>query len=112
MSGNGGGSGGSGGGGAQRECPDFYEETILNSPNHIVLANIEEDDALDVVINEEGGQSIVVAVDSDGNVAGSITVGSLAHLIECIEEGYDYEAVVMDIEGGRCRVQVRLASDL
>ncbi|WP_133987068.1 hypothetical protein [Pseudodesulfovibrio indicus] len=114
MSGTGGGNGGGsgGGGGAHRECPDFFEETVLNSPNHIVLANLEEGDLLSVYLNDEGGHSTVLAVDGDGNSAGSITIGSLAQLIECLEDGYDYVAVVVSVDGGHCRVQIRLESDL
>lgn len=112
MSGSGGGSGVGGGGDSYQDCPDIFEETVLNSPNHVILANINVGDILSVTIYQEAGHPTVVAVDSGGNVAGSITAGSLARLIECLEEGYDYAAVVTAIDGGRCYVQVRLASDL
>ncbi|WP_133987064.1 hypothetical protein [Pseudodesulfovibrio indicus] len=94
-------------GGGDGDCYDYYESTILNSPDPDVLENISESEILDI----EFDGNTVYAVDDDGAYAGSITTGSLAVLIGCIEMGVDFIAIVEDLDGGRCVVTVQPESD-
>ena len=49
----------------------------------------------------------VVAKTADGKLAGSITAGQLLRLIQCIDEGFTYVAIVKTIDKGRVDVEVR-----
>ena len=55
----------------------------------------------------EGETGPVVAVTGGGQVAGSITHPSLAKLIECMQQGFKYVAIVVEVDGGACHVEVR-----
>lgn len=87
------------------DCARLFLETILSSPNPAVIANLNEGERLPLELRGERGP--VVAVAPDGQVAGSITAAALADLVECIQQGFDYVAVVLSVDGGACRVQVR-----
>lgn len=81
----------------------FNELATLASPNRGPLSTISVGDVLDVRID---GASVVVVSDSD-DVVGSITESWVGQLRECIDLGYEYEAEVESISGGRCDVTLR-----
>ena len=84
----------------------IVERTILNSPVHSVVSSIAPNTDLDVVL-ETTPRKRLVAVDSSGAVAGSITSSRLVDLIECIESGHDYVAAVLSTSSGRIEVEIR-----
>ena len=49
----------------------------------------------------------MLARTADGRTAGSITAGQMLRLLECIEGGTDYVAVVLSVTGGSVQVEVR-----
>jgi hypothetical protein len=111
MSGSGGGSGGgsgTGGGGGEHppgvDCTRILERTILNSPVAEVVRNLRRGDVLTVELRERS----LVAVTEDGQIAGALTPPLLPRIVECIGEGYEYIAIVQEVGGGRCGVEVRL----
>ena len=101
------GNGGSAGG--SRDCGDFYTETIINSPNFLFLERIEESDILDVALSESDQ---IMIYDDDENPIGSITPDDMAVLVDCLDSGYEYIAIVEEIDGGYCRVSVQPASEI
>lgn len=108
MSGSSGGGGaGSGGGGFEfTDCSQIIERTILNSPDPAVIRTLSVKDILAVIVSDAGGATRVL-VQNGSNIAGSITFGKLAALIDCIQQGNQYVAVVEQINGGSCTVQIR-----
>ena len=106
MSGSGGGGGG-GGGIGKKDCSSLFIKTYLNSPKPSVLNTLKKGDVLQVELAGTGARRIVQASTKKGAVAGSITGADLADLIACINEGYDFVAIVESVSGGSCEVTVR-----
>ena len=113
MSGSGGGR--SGGGGVERtDCEDLIDRTTLNSANPAVLKSLKVDNILRVELksNPGGVKPSVVAVRPKPRteIAGAITSAIAPRLIDCIGKGFKYVAVVRELKGGQCTVEVRLAT--
>lgn len=98
-----GGGGGVNGGG--NDCANVLQSTILNSPNPLVINTLHIGDVLRIVLLSSTGPLVVQT--NSGQTAGSITSASLHRLIECINNGFHFIAIVVEIDGGRCTVEVR-----
>ena len=102
---------GSGGGSwsepSQDPCEKLTSETTLTSPVRTVIAQLSKDMLLDIEVNNSGGTRVVQALHK-GNVAGSITSTIIQRIAECIENGHVYVAEVLSVQGGACRVRVRI----
>ena len=103
---------GSGGGGGwvdqpTDDCARLAQQTTLNSPNRMVLSGLQKGDLLEVRVSKIGRGVVVEAV-RNNQVAGSITSSIIQKLAECVENGYEYVAEVLDIQGGACRIHVRV----
>jgi len=101
------GSGGIGGGGPrgndQVSCETLMTKTILSSPNPEVIPHLKKSQVLDIELR---GASLI-ALTADGEIAGSITSSIMARIVECIRQGFEYVAIVENVSGGRCDVEVR-----
>lgn len=102
--------GGSGSGGSeipipQIDCTRISEKTVLNSPVLEVVGSLKKGDVLSVRV--QNGTSLV-AITKDGKIAGALTPPLLPRIVECIEEGFEYVAIVLSVSGGECRVHVKL----
>lgn len=101
---------GSGGGGWREEpsnsCATLQQQTTLNSPVASVLATLTVGDVLAVRVRKAGVAVVVEAIHK-GRTAGSITSSIIQLLAQCVSEGHEYVAEVLDVQGGACRVQVR-----
>jgi hypothetical protein len=102
---------GSGGGGwsevSQDPCERLTSETTLTSPVQNVIAQLAPNTLLNVEIQQIGNTHVVRAL-FNGHVAGSITSAIIQRIAECIESGHEYVAEVLSIQGGACRVRVRI----
>lgn len=87
-------------------CATLSQQTTLNSPNRPVLSQVATGTLLDVVVNKTG-KAVTVEALLNGEVAGTITSSIIQRLAECMENGYEYVAEVIDIQGGACKVQIR-----
>ena len=88
-------------------CPTLSQQTTLNSPNRAVLAQLSKGTELEVSVNKSG-KAVTVEALFNGQVAGTITSSIIQRLAECMENGYQYVAEVIDVQGGACRVHIRL----
>ena len=89
------------------ECATLAQQTVLNSPNQAVLQVLQKGDILDVVVRKTASGTVVVEALHNGQVAGAITSSIIQRLAECVEQGHDYVAeVIDDVQGGVCRVHV------
>ena len=104
MSGNGGGGGNYGGGSPSFDCNSLVMNTQLASPIPAVIATLVKGDVLDVVLVSTTGP--VQAVTSAGVVAGAILTTGIGQLIQCISDGHQFIAKVLDIKGGNCQVLI------
>lgn len=112
MSGSGGSSerydGGDGGGSAPDECSSLVVETPLNSPVAQVVRDLKKGDVLRVELEVSAAQiRTLVAKDSVGRIAGSLTPPSLMRILACIEGGFKYDAIVLDKVGGLLPVRIQ-----
>ena len=101
---------GSGGGGRTTDkvdCSTLVLKTHLNSPKAAVLKTLKKGSKLSIQLESHGGKTIVVAKASQGQAAGSITGAGLASLINCLQNGFSFHAVVISLAGGGCEVSVQ-----
>jgi hypothetical protein len=110
MSGSGGSSGGAGGSGDSGgdDCASILEITSLASPVPDVLKTLKQGDLLDLKPKTKTGP--LQAFTSKGKIAGSVTSGSAVRMINCIEKGFAFVAIVNLIDGGKCEVTIRSKS--
>jgi hypothetical protein len=90
----------------ESDCSSYYEQTPLNSPDSEVLQDLKQDDIL--TLRLDGDRGPLLALDSQGRVAGSLTMATLTNLINCIQEKYVYVAKVLKVNKGKCDVEIRL----
>lgn len=84
-------------------CESISFNTDVNSPQAEALAGLEVKDKLDVVLDN---YIVVVRRQDTGDLVGTINWSSIARLIECLEEGHAYVALIRDIEDGLVKVHV------
>lgn len=94
------------GGGVATTC-DIVERTPLNSPVGAILKTLKVGSVLEVVLDTSGGRTLLAVESMPGTRVGSLTPKSLAKLIECIEQGNHYIAVIDKVTGGMYEVEVR-----
>lgn len=102
--GGGSGGGGAGGGGGVDKCA-IVERTILNSPVQSVVGALTVGTNLLVELETNPRKRVVVKT-MQGAIAGAITSARLVDIIECLQGGYSYGAVVLSINGGRIEVEI------
>ena len=90
-------------GGSADPC-DLVERTNLNSPKKSVISALQIGAVLDVDISHGPPTQLLAKYGSQ--VAGSITSQSMHQIINCIKNGYNYQAVVIFLHGGNVRVEV------
>jgi hypothetical protein len=110
MGGSGGGGyfGGSrGGGGNECSCEDLRIRTAIVNPDLQVLRGLVVGSVLRVeLVEDDPARPRVVLCDPTGREAGSIIPSSLPRLIQCLRNGYVYEARVLEISIPRCLVEI------
>lgn len=78
------------------------ETALLHSPNPEPLGDASEGDIYSVRLQE----GAVCVVDSQGRIIGAIAEPWVGILKECIEQGRQYRARILEIDGGKCEVRV------
>lgn len=106
---SGGGSGGGGGGipDPPSDCARFTKEVVLSSPNPAVLPTLEISQILALQFEPDSNNRVIQAVTDANSVAGSVT--GETSLRNCMVEGHQYVAEVLKVQGGSCRVRIRVA---
>ena len=110
MSGNGrsssGGSGGGGGNTPPRECQQIYKPIALMSPVPEVVATLKIGERLELERFDVKGKA-TLRVLFNGLVTGAILFYA-AEILECMEKGFKYLAIVTQINGGDITLEVRM----
>lgn len=107
---SGGGSSGGGGGWTPdppSDCARFTKEVVLSSPDPAVLPTLKTDQVLNLRFEPDSNQRVIQAVTASDLVAGSVT--GETSLRNCMVEGHQYVAVILGVQGGSCRVRIRVA---
>lgn len=100
---------GSGGGSGyipvdSKNCENLSIKTQLASPKPEVISKLKVGSILDVVLTPPAGP--VQVITDDGEVAGALLPPDVAQLIECMVDGHEYHAKILDIKGGNCQVLI------
>jgi len=85
-------------------CERINIRANINSPQAEALQELELNNILTVSLQQTPQISIIVS--SDSHIIGSLTGPSITQLINCIENGHQYSATVVDLDGGSCVVLV------
>ncbi len=106
MSGSGGGGGSGGGPATVSDCAKLTKMTTLNSAIPKVVKTLRADDVLAIGL-DSGGSGRVEVRTKQGDLAGSITYSGVSALRKCIEEGWQFIAVIRSVKGGDVTVEIR-----
>lgn len=101
------GSGAGGGEGPVEDPCDIVQTAALNSPQPTVIARLNVGDVLSVVLGGTPARPILEVRDGSGAVAGSLTHRGHVAIIDCINRGNVYIAVVVEKTGGMVTVRVQ-----
>jgi len=101
--------GGSGGGGwtpttPSNPCERIKFRTTINSPQPAIVPSLKPGDVLQVMLQTT--PMIAVIVLFNGAVVGALVGTQVNGLVNCIQNGYQYEATVFSVAGGNCVVDV------
>lgn len=106
MSGSGGGGGGGGGGDPHpSQCETLRFDAQLVSTQPTGVATLKPGDVLDVGLAVLKGQTVVQVL-KNGQVVGGLTGPDANRLRGCIEDGHDFKATVLTVNGGQVRVRI------
>lgn len=108
MSGSGGGGSGGGGPGYSSPCDTLRFDSQLSSPQAAVVGTLNINDVLLIVVVPMNGQ-VVVQVLSHGQPAGGLTGPEATQLRNCIDQGHNFTATVLQIVSGQVRVRIEHA---
>lgn len=106
-------SGHSGGGGGPiinspittDSCERLTIMTYLSSPKADVIDKVKVNDILSISALSDQGP--IVATTAEGKIAGSILSSEQVRLLNCINSGTEYEAIVLSIQGGSCEIRIK-----
>lgn len=87
-----------------KDCNSLKIRTNLASPDPLVIPTLAIGDTLDVYLTPPVGPIQLIA--KNGKIAGSILPIDLEQLINCITQGHDYVAKVLNISGANCEVLI------
>lgn len=88
-------------------CSTLTFRVTLNSPQPAVLAQLAAGALLTVSIAPLPQTAVYLL--HNQQIAGSLTGQKIISLINCIQNGYQFEAEVISVLGGLCTVDVRPA---
>jgi len=88
----------------QTSCADIVLRTQLASPNPAVIAELGVGDILTIHLLSAVGP--LQALTADNVVAGAILTSNPALLINCINNGSEFQARVLSINGGDCQISI------
>jgi hypothetical protein len=104
-----GGGGGGGGGDFDRpatDCSRLRFEAHVASPVAAVLSALTVGEVLDVAQVNQSGTVSVVLNKKNGQRVGGLASPQVAQLRKCMDDGFDFQAVVLSINGAQVRVRV------
>jgi hypothetical protein len=100
-------SGGGGGSAKGDPCDELDEITDLLSPKPDVVKHLHRKQILDLVLTKEEPPILAVTRESKPKVVGSIVPLMLETLLACMEKGRRFEAEVISLAGGSCKLNIR-----
>jgi hypothetical protein len=105
-------SGGGGSGGSYSppdtgvSCANLKFDAPVQSVDPGAVQQLAEGEDLAVRLGTADGASVVEIVTGGGDYVGAL-IDRIADLLRCIQDGYQYVATVVSIDGGDVRVRVQ-----
>jgi hypothetical protein len=97
--------GGNSGGKAGADiCILLVVETSLFSPDEEVIKTLKKGSVLNIVYSGTGNR--IQAESVTGEVVGSLVGDKIIPLLRCIKDGHNYKGVVIEIQGGNCKIKI------
>lgn len=87
-----------------KDCTALKIRTKLASPDRKVIDTINIGDVLKVVLSPPAGPVNIMT--DDDQIAGAVLPMNLDTLVECISDGHEFEAKVLEINMGNCEIQI------
>jgi hypothetical protein len=109
MSGGGGGGGRASGfaaSGDGGDCGELSFQAALQSVQPDAVEDLSVGEILDVALRTDGHPPVIEVRTAEGAVVGAL-IQRVPELLRCIQDGFQYVAEVLHIEGGHVRVEVR-----
>jgi hypothetical protein len=103
--------GGSGSGGSwvptapSNQCVRLAFRASINSPQPNIVSSLTIGNVLDVKLQTTPTIAVIAVL--AGTAVGALTGTQVNALVNCIQNGYRYEATVVAVVGGKCTVDVR-----
>lgn len=88
------------------DCRSLDFPTTLASPDPDGVDALKAGDVLEVDLIEERGVTVIGVRPHDGTVVGTVVFDQAAQLRSCLQEGFQFQARVISVEGGIVRVQI------
>jgi len=87
------------------DCNKLTINTQIATPVPLVVAKLIVGDILDVtLVSSRGPVQLVTKADE---VAGALLPIEITTLIQCMSDGHEYKARVIEIKGGNYQVQIK-----
>jgi len=86
-------------------CATLQFDTQLASPKAQVVSQLSVNAILDIIFAQAGNQQVVSAL-WNGSEAGGIVDPNLNQLRNCMNQGEQYQARVLQLGGGQVRLRV------
>lgn len=86
-------------------CSELVVPTFLHSPAPLIINALKKGDKLAIGYTSPKGP--IVALNSSGDIAGTILTKYNAQLISCMDKGTKYIALVTEVNGGNCDITIK-----
>ena len=86
-------------------CERLTIVTYLSSPKADVIDKLKEGDILSISALSDQGP--IVAITLEGEIAGSILSSEQIRLLNCINSGTEYKAIVLSIQDASCEIRIK-----
>jgi len=97
--------------GSERNPCEQPIKTFLSNVRMKPAAALAEGDILDVkLLSQRGRQTVVCTSRSDGEIVGVVLSRGAARLIDCMSQGFQYAATVIEADYGSVEVVIRSVS--
>jgi hypothetical protein len=104
------GGGGGGGGFVPRDegvdCGDLRFVAVLQSVQADAVADLSVGALLDVALRADGHPPVIEVRSAEGVLVGAL-IQRVTELLRCLQDGFQYVAEVLSIDGGHVRVELR-----
>lgn len=90
-------------GGPRIDCRNINSRAIISSPNQAILSQMNIDDLITLTLDSNLGPILGYW---DGNLVGSVLPAAITNIIDCMNEGNDFQGRVVVLNGAHCEILI------